>query len=887
MMKDMTHNTDKTLLLLDGNAIIHRAYHAIPPLSSDDGVQTNAVFGFTSTLLTVLEKFHPDYIIATFDVPGKTFRHDMYDAYKATRKETPEDLIPQFDLVKDVVKSLGITIVEKKGYEADDVIGTLAAQASKAHLNTIIVTGDKDTLQLVDDYVRVFTMSRGIHDMVFYDADMVKEKMGVDVAQIVDYKGLRGDSSDNIPGVKGVGEKTAVTLLETYRDLEDIYDHIDECKGAVQKKLIQDKENAFLSRTLGTIKRDVPIGVIDYDATQTARMTFDTARKMFRKLNFTRLLKRLPDDTQKTEPASAQAYTSVDPGAVAEILAKKRDGVVALTLDADDMHIYGIALCDGATYYLPYTQQTQKTIKDFLCDADAHKICFDAKADMHTLAHHDMRLHGVTADVLLQAYVVQKNSKLLFEQLVFDVLGDVIDAHDDANQLSLGLRDNDGQKATACQKASYIHALHAHFIQEIDATVATQHENANVATLLATMEMPLVPILFAMERHGILLDRARFCCIAKDIDRAIATLTERIYEHAGETFNINSTQQLRVILFDTLGIDTSAIKKTKTGFSTASSELEKMRDAHPIIADIEKYRELFKLKTTYVDVLPALTDAENRIHTSFNQAVASTGRLSSSDPNMQNIPIRTEEGRKLRDGFIAAPGTKLVSADYSQIDLRCVAHVSHDAALIEAFHNGADIHTFTAASVLGIAQKDVTKRQRSNAKELNFGLIYGMGQFGFARAAGIDNKKAQQFIDAYFDKFVGVKAYMEQTKKTAAHNGYVETLFGRRRYVPSITAKNFQLRTAGERAAINMPIQGLAADIMKLAMIAADKHITKTYHNGEVHAILQIHDEIIFEVAEQHVDQFVTDIARTMENVCTLTVPLVVDVAVGQHWGEL
>lgn len=894
--KKTMEKESKKLLLLDGNAIVHRAYHAIPPLSTGDGVETNAVYGFTSTLLSVMEKFQPDYIVASFDVPGKTFRHEMYDDYKAKRKETPEDLVPQFDLVKDVVRSLGITIVEKEGYEADDVIGTIAAQTGSDGVETIIVTGDKDTLQLVNDHVRVFTMSRGIHDMILYDRDLVKDKMGVDVDQIVDYKGLRGDSSDNIPGVKGVGEKTAVSLLEEYKTLDNVYEHLDDIKESVRKKLETDKEKALLSRELGRIKTDVPIDNIDYKSVATQNMTFGSARKMFQKLSFTSLLKRLPEGSDADKSADAKVavekkkkkHVYVAEGDVAQVLKEIEKEPVAIALDVGDKQLYGFAATNGdVVHYIPYTPKTKEMCAFFLSSTGAQKIFYDAKKAMHILTKENITLAGIKADALLQAYVVQKNKKFEFEQLVFDATGEVIEEKKSGAQMALVLRDEDEEKERACMRAEYIKVLHEDFQEKIAQTVATQGKKANIATVLETIEMPLVQVLFDMEMQGIMLDKERFGTIAAHIDAELEKLTEAIYKHAGETFNINSTQQLRVILFDKLGIDATNIKKNKTGYSTASSELEKIRDTHPIIENIETYRELFKLKTTYVDVLPTLTDSESRIHTTFNQAVASTGRLSSSDPNLQNIPIRTEEGRKLREGFVAKDGYKLVSVDYSQIDLRCVAHVSGDEALINAFKQGADIHTFTAASVIGVEQSAVTKEQRSSAKELNFGLIYGMGQYGFARAAGIDNKQAKAFIEAYFERFAGVKKYIDDTKEAAKKSGYVETLFGRRRYVPEITSKNFQLKSAGERAAINMPIQGLAADIMKLAMIAVDRRIAKKYDREKVYAVLQVHDEIIFEVEESLVETFVPDVKSVMEKVCELKVPLVVDSAFGNHWGEL
>ncbi len=882
----MTNKDKKTLLLLDGNAIIHRAYHAIPPLTNDEGIQTNAVFGFTSTLLTVLEKFQPDYIVATFDLPGKNFRHDMYSDYKATRKETPEDLIPQFELVKDVVRSLGIVIAEMEGYEADDVIGTIAKQASADEVETIIVTGDKDTLQLVDDHARVFTMSRGMHDMVLYDRELVKEKMGVTVEQIPAYKGLRGDSSDNIPGVKGVGEKTAIALLSEYGDLDGVYAHLDDIRDAWRKKLEADKEKAFLSKELGIIKTDVPIEPINYDFAKTADMTFDTARKMFLYFGFTSLLKRLPEDQE--DNGDEIKIITVDEKDVKKVLDGCANKKVVVSVDSVHGQLHGLAIVvDSKLSYIQVTSEVINVCKQFLEDEKSQKIVFDIKNMMHILATCDIKFAGATQDVLLQSYVVQQNKKLKFDTLVFDIFGVMFEKKDSGAQMALGLRDSEGEKQTVCENAYYTNKLARHFDKKIKETIKDQKEKANISTILETIEMPLIQILFDMEERGIKLDKNTFSEIASYIDKNIEELSESIYEYAGETFNINSTKQLRIILFEKLEIDTKDIKKTKTGFSTASSELDKMRDAHPIIEKIEKYRELFKLKTTYIDVLPTLTDKESRIHTTFNQAVTSTGRLSSSEPNLQNIPIRTKEGRKMRDGFVAAEGYMFVSADYSQIDLRCVAHVSNDKKMIEAFVGGADIHTTTAATVMEKNPEDITKTERASAKELNFGLIYGMGTHGFAMAAGISREEAKKFIETYFDRFSGVKKYIENTKKEAAENGYVETLFGRRRYVPNITAKNFMLKSGAERAAINMPIQGLAADIMKLAMIASDRYITKTCKKDDVYAILQVHDEIIFEVKKELVEDFNKNIVRIMENVCKLSVPLVVDTEIGDNWGEL
>ncbi len=887
----------KLLLLLDSNAIVHRAYHALPPLTTASGVQTNAVYGFTTTLFSVLERFQPTHIIAAFDPPGPTFRNDLYANYKATRKETPEDLVPQFALVKEVVDALGIVQIEQAGFEADDVIGTVAKQAARDGYDVVIVTGDKDTLQLVDERIAVFTMSRGIHDMVLYDVGMVHSKTGLLPTQMTDYKGLRGDSSDNIPGVKGVGEKTAVALLTVHQNLDGVYAHLDDVAPGVRAKLERDKAQAYLSKELGTIKTDVPLDhIVDFTAAQTERMTLAAARAMFQRLHFTSLLKRLPQENTPQQIAAseemAQHYTMIAVTDVARVLRDAAKVRQVVTVDAQDSSVHGIVLAvadEGAStpLYVPHTRDTHADIAAYCADAHALKVCFDAKNLLHVLGHADIVLRGVVDDVMLAAYVVQKTQKFDFASLLFSVTGRMAakDARD--KQMALALRDDTMAQVAACTRARDVRELYQYFRAAVDATVETQTEDTNVRRVLDEVELPLVPILYAMECAGVAIDKERFGEIAEAIDEEIAQLTDAIMTHAGSTFNINSTQQLAHILFDVLRISTDGIKKNKTGYSTASDELAKIRDAHPIVEAVERYRELFKLKTTYADVLPQLADEAGRIHTTFNQAVTTTGRLSSSDPNLQNIPTRTRDGRRLREGFVAREGAVLVSADYSQIDLRCVAHVSGDAELLQAFRDGADIHTYTAARVLGKESETITKEERRSAKELNFGLIYGMGRYGFARAAGIDAKEAEAFIAAYFQRFVGVKKYIDDTKKAARANGYVETLLGRRRYVPEIASKNFQLRAAGERMAINMPIQGLAADIMKLAMIAADDYVCKTWPDDDVRAVLQVHDEIIFEVAESLAEDFAARITAVMESIYTLRIPLVVETAIGTRWSEL
>ncbi|MCK4635365.1 MAG: DNA polymerase I [Candidatus Moranbacteria bacterium] len=884
----MIKNKSKKLLLLDGNAIVHRAFHGIPPLTTQSGLQVNAVYGFTATFLNVLEKFQPDYIVATFDLPGKTFRHEKFSDYKANRKATAEDLIPQFTLVKDVMKAFNIAILEKAGFEADDIIGTLSVQASEKNLETIIVTGDKDTLQLVDDQVKVFTMSRGINDMLLYDQEMVKDKMGVLPDQVIEYKGLRGDASDNIPGVKGVGDKTALTLLQEYPTLEKIYENLDNIKESVRKKLIADKEKAFLSRELGVILTNVPVK-LDLKKADVNQISFDGARKIFHEFEFKRLIKRLPDNGEFEEKnKNANQFTILDSSNISKIVESFSKKMIGVFPDVEDSIFYGLGLAtEKENFYLPFDKKNKEIFQEFLLNEEIEKTFFDVKNLLHILDKNDLSLKKIDSDILLEAYVCRTGKKIVLDDLIFEVTGRVVSPEKKSNQMALNLRNEKKAQQEVCQKAKDILLIHDFFTKEIKSIAKQQNKEKNIKSLLENLEMPLVQILFDMEKNGVAFDSKIFEEIAKDFNKKIGKLEKDIYKMAGEEFNINSTKQLRVILFEKLKIDTTNIKKTKTGFSTASSELEKIKEMHPIALKIEKYRELFKLKTTYVDALPKLTDSNNRIHTTFNQAITATGRLSSSEPNLQNIPIRTETGRRLRKGFVAEKGFKLVSADYSQIDLRCIAHVSQDKNLIQAFKNNMDIHSFTAATVRGKDVSEVSKTERSAAKELNFGLIYGMGSFGFSRAAGITVEEAKDFIKKYFEKFPEVKKYIEQTKKEVEENGFVETEMGRRRNVPEIQSKNFQLRTMGERMAVNMPIQGLAADIMKLAMIGVFDYLKDNFESDEARMILQIHDEVILEVQDDLVERVSEDIRKIMEEVYKFSVPLVVDIAVGVDWGEL
>jgi len=906
----------KKLLLIDGNAIIHRAYHALPPLTTKSGELVNAVYGFTSTLLSVIEKFKPDYIAASFDLAGPTFRHEKFEEYKANRVKADDELYAQIPLVKKVVKTFNIPIYEKAGFEADDVIGTLAKQAGALgdDLETIIVTGDMDTLQLIDDKTKVYTMRRGLSDAVIFDAKAAAEKYGGLVPdQLIDYKGLRGDPSDNIPGVKGIGEKTTVILLSQYGSIEGVYEHLEEIKGAVKEKLARDKAQAMLSKELATIDRNVPV---ELELEKTVLHDFDRDKivKLFGELNFYSLVKRLPADRSETsrlaedgESRRANEFESTknaNSRGVADFkyevmredgsemtfeeLLKQKE--LSIAIDFRENKLQGIALSwkTGRATYLPLNTSNIGVLKEILENELIKKVGYDLKDSYKKLSKENIKTTGIAFDVMIAAYVLDPGKPVELSTLALTYLGEELEVQKKGKQLSmLDLADESVFVNETCKRADYVFKLKGALQKQLD-TITEQQRSAGskhtAQEVFEKIEMPLVPILAEMELEGIMLDTLIFKGISEKLTMRIENLEKSIHELAGKSFNVNSPSQLADILFNTLKLPATDIKKGKTGYSTAAAELEKLRSEHKIIEKIEEYRELFKLKNTYLDTLPQLVDDNSRIHTTFNQAVTATGRLSSADPNLQNIPIKTDLGQLLRTAFVAKDGYKLISADYSQIDLRCVAHVSGDKKMIEAFQRGDDIHRLTAAQVNKVTPSQVTEKMRSAAKALNFGIIYGMSSFGFSQSAGISREEAQKFINAYMENFSSVASYMKETREFARNNGYVETLLGRRRNLPEIKSPNFQVANSAQRMAINMPIQGLAADIMKLAMINVHKEFED---HADVAMLLQIHDEIILEVREDLAEEAAEKIKDIMENVLTLSVPLIVDVNVGDNWGEI
>ncbi|KKQ04162.1 MAG: polymerase protein, partial [Candidatus Moranbacteria bacterium GW2011_GWF1_36_4] len=808
----MDKENKKKLILIDGNAIIHRAYHALPPLTNKKGEMVNAVYGFASTLLSVIEKFKPDYIAASFDLAAPTFRHKKFADYKATRAKAPDELYAQIPKVKEVVRAFNIPIYEMEGFEADDVIGTIAKRESRSKnkelnkndIETIIVTGDLDALQLVDENIKVYTMRRGLSDSVLYDEAAVKERYGISPEQLKDFKGLRGDASDNIPGVKGIGEKGAVKLIQEYGSLENIYQNVEKIKGAVGEKLKKDKAQAILSKYLGIIKIDV---ALDFDLEKCKTADFERGKivKIFQELNFFSLIKRIPDNANMQIDANNEnmqdgvkefKYEKVeDVGKFAEELGKQKEFALSLKIGGGgDISAVSFSWKTGRAYSLSWNSENKKALKNILENKDIFKIGYNLKDDCKSFKKEEIDLGGIVWDIMLAKYVLEPGGKIEFEKMVLEELGEEI-RKEEKKQLTLGIESEEDVVFENCRRVDYIFKLKNILERKMKEVCVTQDGKYNLQYVFEKVEMPLVEILARMELSGVKVDTLILKGISEKIGDRISNLEKSIYQLSGKEFNINSPSQLSEILFKHLKLPTADIKKTKTKYSTAASELEKLKDEHKIIAKIEEYREIFKLKTTYLDTLPKMVDGNSRIHTTYNQAVAATGRLSSENPNLQNIPIRTDLGKLMRVAFSAEDGYVFVSADYSQIDLRVMAHMSGDKKMIEAFWARQDIHQATAAEINKVSLSQVTEKMRRNSKALNFGIIYGMGTFGFSQSAGISREEARKFISAYMEKFSDVAKFIKQIKEQAKKDGFVQTEIGRRRYLPEINSPNFQVQS--------------------------------------------------------------------------------------------
>lgn len=912
------------LMLIDGNALVHRAYHALPPLTGPSGEPTNATFGFTSMLLKALAEQKPTHIVVAFD-SGRTFRHERFADYKANRARMEDALAVQFDTVRRVIDAFGVVRCSAAGYEADDLLGTLARQAHKRGMDTLIVTGDTDALQLVRPDVKVLTSRRRFSDTIIYDEEAVQERYGLRPAQLADYKALVGDTSDNVPGVPGIGPKTATQLLQQFVSLEGIYEHLDQVRGKRAKQALEaHREQALEAKKLVTIVTDVPVE-LDTQAARFGDFRREEVMEVFRELGFRSLVDRVPETkgadesdngsqlllfTVDTEPDAVRApgeCRAIRTEGELKVLVEKLGRASSLAIDVETTDVdamrarlVGVALSDGPGrgYYIPLGHDSSveegpqlppevalEALRPVLADARVPKVAHNAKYDLMVLAEHGVEVRGLSWDTMLAAWLVNPSSRNLgLKGLAWEKL--------DLEMTPIDALIGKGKGRVTMAQVP-VETVTPYACTDADVTLRLrerlQHElpEREQEKLFHEVEMPLVPVLVDMERRGVALDVQVLEAMSRELQERLAELEQGIHRVAGGPFNVNSTQQLGAILFEKLGLP--VVRRTKTGYSTDAAVLDALQGKHEIIGLIQEYRQLIKLKSTYVDALPLLVNPRTgRVHTSFNQAAVVTGRLSSSDPNLQNIPIRTELGSQIRRAFVAQKGWRLLAADYSQVELRILAHVCGDEAMLQAFRRGEDIHAHTAATVYGVPLAEVTPKQRYLAKTINFGLIYGMSDYGLSQRTELTREEAASFIEKYFAQFPAVQAYLDETKRRAREQGYVETLLGRRRYFPELAPDSrvpMGLRRAAERMAINMPIQGTAADIIKIAMIRLHQALRQRRLRAAM--ILQVHDELVLEVPEDELEIVQPLVKSIMEGAYELRAPLQVDIKVGENWLEM
>lgn len=849
------------LILLDSNSLINRAYYALPNLSTHSGQFTGAIFGYMNMLMKIVSTYDPTHIIATFDRKAPTFRKSMYDGYKATRKPMPTELASQLAPLKEILAAMNIPILEMDGYEADDIIGTLAKRFA---VETYIVTGDKDSLQLIDDTTTVLLTKKGITEIAFYDEKMLAGE-GLAPSQIIDLKSLMGDASDNIPGVAGVGEKTARDLLAKYGTLDGVYAHIDEIKGKLQEKLVNSKDMAYLSYDLATINVHSPVEFDDLDKAKFKPVFSEEVKRLLKALELTKIADRMTFDGEESESAARQAEVflpqvkdidSLDGlgEVISHIIIK---GKFAFSLSrritvATDEECFNIVIADNLFGEGINYSDFIDAMKGVFESADIIKVCYDLKNNMHVLSNDGVDIVGAQSDVLLKAYLVDANRNYKSEQELF-------------NAYNLP----EGEEAA--------------LIYYIDNIIDKELEEKNLVKLYQDVELPLVGVLFDMEKQGFSVDVDVLNDLNKKFSAELDGLLSEIMELAGKPFNVNSTQQLASVLFEDLGLKTG--KKTKRGYSTNVDVLNSIKNQHPIVPLILRQRELAKLKSTYLDGMLPLIDSKKKIHTVFKQTVTSTGRLSSTEPNLQNIPIRKSDGKLIRKMFVASEGNVLVCADYSQIELRLMAQFSGDKTMIDAFNNNIDIHRTTASKVFGVPIEMVTDEMRRQSKAVNFGIIYGISDFGLSEDLGVPVYMARDFIAGYFATYPKVKEYMDKCVEIAKEQGYVTTYLNRRRDIPELKATNYNVRSFGERVAMNMPLQGSASDIIKVAMLKVHKALKEGGFKAKL--IMQVHDELIIDCPVDEEERVHRLLVENMQNITPdFDVKLIADCSSGKSWLE-
>lgn len=876
------------LLLIDGNSIINRAFYGImgsKMLMTEDGTYTNAVYGFLSILFKELDDIKPEYLVVAFDLKAPTHRHKIYDKYKANRHGMPEELAMQMPILKETLKAMNVCIIEKEGYEADDILGTLAKWGQKEELEVTVLTGDRDSFQLIDKNikVRIPRTKMGKTETEDYTVEKIEEEYGLEPLDLIEVKGLMGDTSDNIPGVPGVGEKTALNLIKQYKSIDEVYNHIDEQKGKLKEKLSENKDLAYLSRTLGTIDINAPIEK-DLNVFQIEEWNKPEVLEIFKRLKFNRFIDRfaLQDNVGGTSLGEPQINTEIEHEKIVD-----KTKLAELKQEIQENKVMYYYLTEEK--FIIYSPKTNKCFsieniqdfKDIFEDKNILKCSYKQKEEFIILWNKGIEAKNLMFDIAIAGYILNSNiNKYTIEYLAneyinFDI-AEYLSNTEKTEAEQITLFDNAEEPK---EDKTYIYA---YTIYKLYNVLTQKMEEAGSIDLFNKIEMPLTEVLASMQYEGIYIDKQELLDFGKELQEKIDILTQEIYELTGEEFNINSTKQLGEILFEKLKLTVK--KKTKTGYSTDVDVLEKIKYEHPVIEKILEYRQLQKLNSTYVEGLIPYIDETGRIHSKFHQTVTTTGRISSTDPNLQNIPTRMELGRKLRKVFKPEQGYIFVDADYSQIELRVLAHISEDKNMIEAFCNNEDIHAQAASKVFNIPLEEVTKEERTKAKAVNFGIVYGISEFGLGEQLGVSRKKAKEYIEQYLDKYSGIKEFMTNIVEETKEKGYVETLYHRRRYVPELKSNNYMVRQFGGRVAMNTPIQGTAADIMKIAMINVYNKLKE--NNLKSKLIVQVHDEILVETLESEKEQVKQIVKEEMENVIKLKVPLLAEVEEGYNWYE-
>ncbi|MGM0395500.1 MAG: DNA polymerase I [Bacillota bacterium] len=884
----------RKLMIIDGSSLVHRAFYALPLLTTKGGVFTNGVYGFLTMLYRIREQEKPDYICVAFDRKGPTIRHKEFSEYKGTRDKTPSELSQQFPILKEILQHLGIKTVDLDEYEADDIAGTLAKIGEEKDYEVMLVTGDKDYLQLASDSSEVLITKKGISEMESYNKSRIVDEYGIEPSQFIDVKGLMGDKSDNIPGVPGIGEKTALKLIKEFGSIEGVYDNLESISSKkLKEKLIENKQMAFLSKKLSEIIVNVPLDFSIEDLL-VGQEDVEQLKEMYENLEFKSLLGKLDMDEIESAKVIISYEIAVikDSKEIFNLAEESREkGKISFKLLTEENYFKGDPICLGIkpegslsrlVFFNNVEEKGLEILKNIFEDDKIKKSGLDAKSDLLKTIQMGWEMKGLVFDASIGEYIINPSQSNLsvnkLSEEYFKESGPDIEAETGKGK---------NKKLIKELESSFIETYMAFILETIEnlepRMLEIIHER-NMNELFKEIEMPLVEVLAYMEYYGIKVDKGELDRLGNVFDAEIKELLSDIYDLAGKEFNVNSPKQIGEVLFEDLGLP--VIKKTKTGYSTNAEVLDELRNEHDIVEKILRYRQLVKLKSTYIEGLRVMIDEDTgRIHTRFNQTVTSTGRISSTEPNLQNIPIRTEEGRLIRKAFVSqGPNFIFLDGDYSQIELRLLAHISSDPKMMDAFINNEDIHTKTAAEVFGYAKDEVTSELRYKAKAINFSIIYGISDFSLSKDIGISRKEARKYIDSYFKNYSKVKSYMDDAVAKGKKNGYVETLLNRRRYVPELASKNYNIRSFGERVAMNMPIQGSAADIIKMAMVKVFKNLRDD--NLKSRLILTIHDELIIEAHKDEAEHVKKMMKRTMENAVKLEVPLKVDILEGESWYE-